>query len=89
MNADRTTSPDGLMPLVSDLLGFVQQKLEMRGSLPVSRTLNMIQQLCDYRKAALYAAESVFSEPVWVNARKKIIKYISNNFPTTVKEDLE
>lgn len=60
MNADYTTYSCELMPLVSDLLGFVQQKLGMRGSLPVIRTLHRIQWLCNYRKATLNAAESVF-----------------------------
>lgn len=38
------------MPLVSDLLGFVQSKLDMSGPLTVIRTLHMIAWLCNYIK---------------------------------------
>lgn len=56
MNADYTISHCGLMPTVSDLLGFVQCKLDIR----VIRTLHAIKWLCNYIKAILNAAAWIY-----------------------------
>lgn len=71
------------MPLVSDLLGFVRQTLEMRGSLPVSRTLNMIQKSCPLCSGVCILRASLGE------CEKKNHQIYQQQFLHTVKEDLE